>query len=976
MKREPAPEQREAITTRAPEVLLEAGAGTGKTGVLVERYCDLIELEGLGPEEILAFTFTDRAGAQLRDRIRSELRRRRLAAADAEAAARLSAIVDGLGGAWITTIHGFCRRLLASHPVAAGIDPSFRVLDRSRSLRAARAAFDTALEEFLAGGEEERETTVAAYTIEGLRSAVVGAHEELRSSGEAEPELPDPAESDLLGALERLEREAGPLRETGSPNQKAKLAAAFELASARAERIPSADELLALCFNSSKSEFDGYDAALEGATRAVAEHEGGRVAYGHVAELVRIFGRRFAEAKAERSGLDFEDLQLLAVRLLGSRTGVRESYSRRFRHILVDEFQDTNVLQLRLVELLRNPDGSVFFVGDEFQSIYGFRHADVEVFRREREKLLSGGGGAVMPLSGNFRSRPEVIATANRVGELMLPGFRALSVGTAEQAEGEPPGGGTAVELLLTEKGWDGLDLRPAVDDQTPVDRIAEARFLAWRLRELVDSGVPRGEIVVLLRAFTHVDAYGEALERAGLRPYVVGGRGYWSAQQVGDVLALARVIANRLDDEALLGALSSPAFGVSPDALWLLRRAAGGTRHLWGALEAAIGAGEPALEESVWLEHIPPADREALGALHAIVAELREAGTRLPLERLLERALSASGYDLAVLMRSPGRMRTANIRKLLRMAREFEAAEGRDLRGFLEFAEFRAGLDDESAAATAAEDHDGVRVMTIHAAKGLEFEVVAVPSLDRRLLAGAPPAVRLGPPGEGPRRVGMRLTRLGGRSLKLFDLAEIAEERDRLDSEEERRLFYVAVTRARRRLILSGIRPEKPSAPKAGTPILDRLLESPGFAGLGDGDTVTLPAPEPREGLSASFEGARIAVRVSAPSPEQAAALVPSAPAPAQAAAPTGGRPPILPQTLRRPPCARSLTQRSPTTSVAVSASMPRRCSAWRSPRRARARARARAPRAAPSASASAAPSTRCSSSRRGGAGSSPRRS
>ncbi len=256
---------------------------------------------------------------------------------------------------------------------------------------------------------------------------------------------------------------------------------------------------------------------------------------------------------------------------------------------------------------------------------------------------------------------------------------------------------------------------------------------------------------------------------------------------------------------------------------------------------------------------------------------------------------LAASGYDLAVLMRRPGRMRFSNVRKLMRMARNYEAAEGRDLRGFLEFAEFRAGLDEEPAAATESEGHDGVRVMTVHNAKGLEYGVVAVPSLDRRLLAGAPPPLRLGPPGEGPRKVGMRLARVGGAPLRLFDYDEICEQADMLASEEERRLFYVAATRARRRLILSGIRREKPSAPVHGTPILDRVLASPGFADLSDGDTVTLAAPAPREGLDAVFSKATVGVRVNVPTEEQAERLVATTRTPQPGAELAGGRPPIL---------------------------------------------------------------------------------
>ena len=292
------------------------------------------------------------------------------------------------------------------------------------------------------------------------------------------------------------------------------------------------EELQAACFGSSKSEFEGFLDAIGEAKKVVAEHAGGRVAYSHLPQLLRLFGERFAEAKGERSGLDFEDLQLEAVRLLRESTAVRESYAGRFRHILVDEFQDTNALQLELVELLRcrrEPASSSSATSSSRSTASATPTS--RSFAASARRFARARAGAVLPLSGNFRSRPEVIATANRIGELMLPGFRPLTVGAAVQAEGDPPGWRPAPWscLLTEEKGWEELDLKLPVDDRTPVKRVAEARFLAARLRQLTEAGVPRGEIVVLLRAFTHVDAYEEALERAGLRPYVVGGRGYWS---------------------------------------------------------------------------------------------------------------------------------------------------------------------------------------------------------------------------------------------------------------------------------------------------------------------------------------------------------------------------------------------------------------------------------------------------------------
>ena len=223
-----------------------------------------------------------------------------------------------------------------------------------------------------------------------------------------------------------------------------------------------------------------------------------------------------------------------------------------------------------------------------------------------------------MRLSGNFRSRPEVIAAVNLFGAALLgAAYRPLTVG-APPAEPAPRGRGPAVELHLTARdGWDedGVELDPAIDGRTPLNCLAEARALAARLRELHEAGVERGAMVVLLRAFTHLDAYEDSLARAGLRPYVVGGRGYWSQQQVADVTALLATIANPLDDEALFGALAGPACAVTPDTLWLLRAAAGRRRHVWPALEALAreeGAdlGQPAQPGPT--EPEPPAEGRA----------------------------------------------------------------------------------------------------------------------------------------------------------------------------------------------------------------------------------------------------------------------------------------------------------------------------------------------------------------------------
>jgi ATP-dependent exoDNAse (exonuclease V) beta subunit len=874
--RTPTPEQAAAIGAAGHDVLLEAGAGTGKTGTMVDRYCRLACEQGVSLDAILAFTFTDKAAAELRERIRAELAHRA-----AEGDERARDLLAGIGGAWITTIHGFCNRLLAGHPVAAGIDPGFRVLDAPEAERAARDAFDGALEEFLAANDESREETVATFEIDGLRSLVIGAHAELRSRGIAEPRLPEPPAVDSAEAVRKAaEAAAASLEEIKPRDPKRELLERALGVLSGASPAVGLDELAALRTDSKAKGVAQYREAIEAAVARAAEAGPGGEAYRHVAELLELFSSRFEAAKERRGGIDFEDLQILAARLL-ERAEVGESYRARFSHLMVDEFQDTNRLQLRLIEALRGPGSELMVVGDEFQSIYGFRHADLDVFRERRRTMEESAGAATMELSGNFRSRPEVIGAVNALGDALLgESFRPLKVGAAPP-EPEPPGEGPAVELLLTARdGWDedGIDLAPTVDGRTPLNCLAEARFVAERLGELADEGVPRGEMVVLLRAFTHLDAYEDSLERAGLRPYVVGGRGYWSQQQVADVCALLATIANPLDDQALFGALASPACGLAPDTLWLLRAAAGRRRHVWPAVEQVIGAREAEPAEPERLAQIPESEIALLRRFAETIATLRERGTRLSLSGLVEAAVTDTGYDLAVLMRPQGEARFANVRKLMRLAAEFESREGRDLRGLLDFLATRAELDAEAQAATAVEGHDGVRIMTVHNAKGLEFGVVAVPDLSRSLLAGSrAPLLTIGRESEAP-RVGMQLRRLGAGSINLYSYAELCEEAKQRDSEEGLRLFHVAATRARERLILSGVvKPEPGRETKPGTPVIERIVDAFGID-RERSSSVEVPAPQPRAGLDAEFPASEIAFRASLPSAERAAALAETA--------------------------------------------------------------------------------------------------
>ncbi len=815
-------EQAAAVATRDHDVFCEAGAGTGKTRVLVNRYCRAVADDGVEIEGILAITFTERAGAELRGRVRAELMSRSRAADDPARRRELATLARATERSWVMTIHAFCRRLLATHPLAAGLDPRFRVLDEAEAARLRARAIADALAAVTDRADPGIERALASYRPWRIGDMAVSLHERLRSQGLSSPRLPELA---------------APVR---SPR-------------------PGDEETPAL----SPAELDAA-----GGARAALE------------ALVEEFGDRYRRLKRERSALDFADLELEALDLLRVSEPVRAEWQGRFAHVMVDEFQDTNRVQLQIVESLRGPDTRTFVVGDEQQSIYRFRNADLEVFRAERARAESSPGTDVLPLRGNFRSTPSILETVNAIGAALIDSYVPLNGGSPE-----PP---VPVELLLTKDGqgkgavkWAELaeDLDPPPSERT-ASYVAEARNLAAHLRDLVDrSEIERGRTVVLLRAFTHVDAYHEALERFGLNPYVVGGRGYWSQQQVEDLIRLLAVISNPLDDEMLFGALACPAVGVSPDALWLLRRAVGQSRPVWPLVEWHYGASgrEPADLEHEWLDAVDADDAVRLERFCTLLASLRAAAPVTPIEDLIERAMDAFDYDLELLARRDGAGRMANVRKLMRLAREFEGHDGRDLAGFLAAAEASTRRDErEGMAPVTAEGHDGVRIMTVHAAKGLEFDVVAVPDLQRGLAKGHRAGdLAIAGNGSGPARFGMRLAFPSSESVGLWELHGLHAEESTKESEEGARLVYVATTRARHRLILSGTFKdsdlEPAEEPKANDSALRRFLPALVAAGWDGGDQ-TLAIP-------------RLQVSVSAPTEERARALC-ARPGPTRAAA------------------------------------------------------------------------------------------
>jgi len=761
------PEQRAAVEASG-EVFVSAGAGTGKTSVLVERFVLAVCESGLDVESILVITYTRKAAGELRARIRAALRER-----------GRHDLARRLDGAWISTIHGFCSRLLRAHPFAVGIDPRFSELDEEHGAVLRGEAFERALAAFCATRESDRLRLLATYGAQGLRRMLTGVYETLRSAGR-ELKLELSGEAGVADRLADLHQAARLL--AGDPD-----ATERQLAAARAAlalRTTNAERLLDLAGLRAAGD---RAAAFEDARKRLEQ-----AAFDDLAardkellqELLERFASEYAAAKQRESALDFEDLQLLTRDLLRDDAQVREVEQLRFRAIMVDEFQDTNRLQCEIIDLLRGGPGApdVFFVGDEFQSIYGFRHADVAVFRERRERAAQR-----LPLARNYRSRPEVLAAVNHLfHEEFGDGYQPLTA----SGEFADPVFGHPVELLVTDKrsyrdapiGW----------------REGEARAIASRVRELVEANVATpGEIVLLFAAGTDAERYESALRAEGLPTYRATGRGYFGQQQVVDLLAYLRLLHNRYDDEALVTVLAAPFVGVSNDGLVHIRRHAG-KRPLYKGIERSLP------------DTLSADDERLIRAFKQRYERLVAASAHSSLERLCEQVVSAHDYDLAVLAQWDGKRRYANLRKLMRLARSYETLRGADIEGFVKFIRDQESVGASQLEAVSEEEGaDAVRLLTIHAAKGLEFKVVVVADAGRD--TGGQPAsdeILVRPDGSFGFRI---VDPTSGKKRGVFDYQSLRAAEQADERAERLRLYYVAMTRAVDRLIVSGaIDPEK----------------------------------------------------------------------------------------------------------------------------------------------------------------------
>jgi ATP-dependent exoDNAse (exonuclease V) beta subunit len=829
-ERPPAPDQaeRDRIADELDQTLfVEAGAGSGKTSALVTRIVELVTTAGIELRSIAAITFTEKAAAELRDRVREALEKHsRDDPEDAEVCRRA---LGDLDGAAISTLHAFGQRLLREHPIEAGLPPRVEVLDEIGS----QIAFDGRWERFreqLLVDEELAPTLLlalaAGITFDHLRqvASIFGDNWDLveeRVSRTAD----DPDTSGIDAVIDELERVVVRVEEcTDGENRLARRLHELAEFVVRLREAPDDAEVLRLVqedcpsckvsgtgnrndwpdIGSVRDEVVAIGERLDDWVQSVGE-----ACITKVAGRIAGFTLAAADERRAEGRLEFHDLLVLSRRMLrdaDAGPGVRRDLHERYQRILVDEFQDTDPIQVELAVLIAAdpstetgdwrampvPAGRAFFVGDPKQSIYRFRRADIGVFLDARDAFTD----APVELSANFRTTETMVRWVNEVfGRLIMatprsqPAYQPLLA-----VRGDPPVG-SAVSLLGAEAHEDGPDAteirRREANDV--VQSILAALDEGWSVGEQKDEGetwrpARLGDIAILLPARTSLPQLEDALEAAGIAYRTESSSLVYATRAVRDLVATARAIDDPTDQLSLLTALRSPLFGCGDDDLFRWRKEQGGSWNHQAPLPAEIDPSNPVAAAMTYLSE-----------------RHRERAWLAPSE-LLERVVA----DRQLMASAFAGPRPADlwrrIRFVIDQARAWSESEAGGVRQWLRWVERQADEGGRVVEAVLPEtDADSVRIMTIHAAKGLEFPIVILTGL-----SSAP---------MGRRGVDVRFSPDGGVSYRMAGLATADYERtqpvdEQMGFHERLRLLYVACTRARDHLVVSLHRKTRRNAP------------------------------------------------------------------------------------------------------------------------------------------------------------------
>ena len=831
MSKNPTPEQALAINTIKSNVSLLAGAGSGKTYVLMKRFVQILRSDlSVNPTNIVAITFTRKAADEIKGRVRQAVSECVEQAQTDLERLRWQEHLQKVESAPISTIHSLCSRILRDNPVETQLDPEFTILEDFE----AQDFFKETLQQYLRKNIKENAALrrlVQTYGVNNFVNQVTALGDKLselvREDNLAEPYLK--AKEELPALQQKLfaaVREVIEAREALGAKTKGRqtLTEAAGLLDEMQKQLLAPEPDCSLLDASGVVKVSGKALAAEltnlknlrqELNHVLLNAKGCDLVQDWLAVLQEFYACLSAR-KQENNVLFNDDLDLLAIEYLQKNEALRQKYQERYKYIMVDEFQDTNERQRQLIYLLcgNKLDGknNLFIVGDVKQSIYRFRHADVSVFNKVKEDIAQN-AGKNLGMKTNFRSTQSIVESCNTAFcQLMdLPKEEIC----LEHHEGANTGGAKVCLLQVPYKSKD--DDLGTKEDKWQKEAEAIAAYLQQELPKVEPQLRPGASKAILLRAMTHCEILRQTLQGYGINCVVVKGKGFYEQQEVLDILNLLAALHNRYASLELAGALRSNYFGLDDATLTQLFWQTENDQPLWDVLQA-VGSGELQL-------NLPP-EQQAL-AMHAVgsgelqlnlqpeqqalamqaaerLRSLRQAAALMALPELFAQLWDELKPEFVLSQQENGPSKLANVKKLRRLAQQYCQTKQASLAEWLQnVKDLRASSSKEPAATVQADD--ALQIMTIHNSKGLEFDLVILPQLDKSV-KGDTASIKYLPGKEGEQ--GLLGIKVPDKEMQLQNsgVYELAKARDsELEEEESRRLLYVAMTRAQKQLLMVG---------------------------------------------------------------------------------------------------------------------------------------------------------------------------
>lgn len=817
-------EQRERASSDLHQsYIVEASAGTGKTTLLVTRIVNLIREGGAGLEEIVAITFTEKAAAELKVKLRQELENALPKEKDSGKHQRILGAISDLERMQVTTIHSFCGSLLRERPVEAGLDPNFEMADDLM----ARLVEAEVWEDWFEKKMDEDDPALRRAILIGIKPEQVREISRFMVENRdvlkylPSPQTPEASEKTLNQFINVFKKDVESLKELKQYCRN-RGDQAFKAIEELEEKLRILESLLD---REEKERFIFKEISMGSPKKGnktnwkpdhqlikVREHLSSisenlvKIKTQTVDSVITDLANRlnhyievYRRTKQERNLLDFHDLLIFTRGMLQKHPEVRRYFRGRYKFLLVDEFQDTDPLQAEIVFFLSEREKKMpalkwsevevspkrlFLVGDPKQSIYRFRRADIEMYEEAKRRM---GQDRLLTISQNFRSAPSLIQVVNRIFSDLIktsedgqyqPGYVPLYFGRKKASV--PPEHGIVLlypprkkELAMNSMGecrtWEARYIASFIQRL-----VGEEKWQVWDDSEQSFRPIMFKDIAILIRTYNPLNLLEEALRAYEVDYRVVGGKYFYQRQEVQQLLSVLQAIDNPIDKVSLVAALRSPFFGISDEELFLFHARGGNLNYL----EEARGT---ALEEPFRL----------LRGLH----EMRN---RASASALLKRLYEETGGLILFLLKPQGEQRVANLLKIGDLARALDERGMLSFRGFVRWLSERQEEEAEEEEPPTLERGDNfVRLLSIHRAKGLEFPVVILADLARddnwrenfiidRIREQI--AIKVGPKDSG---------------FKTANYEELSKWEKKRGEAEERRLLYVAMTRARDYLVL-----------------------------------------------------------------------------------------------------------------------------------------------------------------------------